>query len=70
MAMPQVASACQYGVRLEIGEVHANGLLQLTWHCQDRYCTDAIVPSSPRIIDAGTMAAFAAALAWRRARRG
>jgi len=61
---PEVASACQYGIRFEIAEVRANGLVQLTWHCNDRYCTSDIVPDAPRIVEADTDAEVPGSVVW------
>jgi hypothetical protein len=63
-ARPEVASACLYGVRFEIAEVRANGLVQLGWHCNGHYCTSDIVPEAPRIVEADTGADVPGSVVW------
>ncbi|HKU41485.1 MAG TPA: hypothetical protein VJR89_25185 [Polyangiales bacterium] len=63
-ALPAATRACQYGVRFSVEDVPANGLVQLTWLCLDRFCTQEYVPNPLRIVDAETMADVPGTVVW------
>jgi MYXO-CTERM domain-containing protein len=64
LVLPEAVSACVYGTDFLIGAPRANGLVELTWRCRDRYCSEQDVPNPLRIVDAGTMEEVSGAVVW------